>query len=222
MPTRSPSSRGSSRPRSTEAPWTSSLPAGGNRSTRAWIAAARDSGTPVSPAASARRYSTTLSECPAVRASTSVGVGGQAGRRGERLDRRRRQRVESQPDRAVGEPGHRRLVLAAHRTDEEDTRSGQPAGQVAEQVDGGRTSVLQVVDCQEERSPAREPAEDGHDRVVRTAALDRRRRRRLGSRLDELARAREAARPTEPVCSRSTSARSAAPRPSSTGRRAST
>ena len=73
-------------------------------------------------------------------------MGGQAGGRGKRLDRRGRQWIESQPDRAIGEAGHRCLVLAAHRTDEEDTRSGQPTGQVAQQVDGGRSPVLQVVD----------------------------------------------------------------------------
>ncbi len=75
------------------------------------------------------------------------GVRGQAGSSGQRLDRSLREYVETQPGRAVAEPGHRRVVLAADRPDEQDADAGQPPGQVAQQVDGGGTSVLEVVDC---------------------------------------------------------------------------
>ena len=96
----------------------------------------------------------------------------QAGGRGEGVHRRARQRTERQSGAPVGQLVGERSVLAAQRRHEQHPGPDQPPGEVAEQVDGRRTALLEVVDGQEDRSIARQSAQHGGYGVVRLPALE--------------------------------------------------
>ena len=109
-------------------------------------------------------------------------VRGQAGGGREGVDRGAGQGPQPDQRGAVGEPLGRRGVLGADRGDDQHAGLAQPAGEVSEQVDGGRTAVLQVVDGQQHRPVERQPPQHGDHGVVRLTALevDVRRQRRPG------------------------------------------
>ena len=134
---------------------------------------ASDSGTPASPAARARRHSTTLSGWPAVRAITSAPCAASPADRGQRLDRRRAAaRRARTPVGPVGQPVAPSRVLGADRPDEQHARAPQPRRPGSR---AGRRSPR--------RRPAgrRRPAAPGRRRESRAGRPTRRRRRRAGA-----------------------------------------
>ena len=134
--------------RSTDAASTASRgPAAAGSPPGASTASASDAGTPVSPAASARRHSTTLSGWPPVRAITAGPCAARPAAARQGVDGRARAGRRAGPARP-GRPAGRRSPACSVRTAAtSSTRApAEPLGQVAQQVDAGGAAVVQVVD----------------------------------------------------------------------------
>ena len=149
----------------------------------------------MSPWPSARRYSTTLSGCPAVRAITCSpwAARPEAAARASTAERGRapsRTSVARSASRAatVG-------VLGADGGHDEHPGVTEPAGEVAEQVDRGGTAVLEVVDGQQDGAVEREAAQRRRPRRRTPDGAGGRRPRAGAARPPPRVRARAPGRP---------------------------
>ncbi len=126
-------------------------------------------------------------------------TGGQARRLGKRLDGGRRQRAERDRRRDVGQVDHPGDVVGADRGEEQHAHRTEPPAQVAEQVDRRGAALLQVVDREQHRTSARQPAKHDRHRVVGAAALHGRARTGTRPRLDQLGQLRHEVHPLRGV-----------------------
>ena len=100
-----------------------------------------------------------------------LAVGGEPRGGGEGVDGRPGEGAEPDDRGTVGEPRGHVGVLGPHGCDHQDAGVAEAAGEVAEQVDGRGTAVLEVVDGQQHRLVQRQSAQHGGHRVVGLAAL---------------------------------------------------
>ena len=94
--------------------------------------------------------------------------------RGRELRHRGRvERADVEPPADVGERGERgAALLRADRRDDQDAVAGAAAGEVVQQLDGGETRVLQIVEHEQHGAPRREPVQHAGDALERPAQLD--------------------------------------------------